>query len=995
MKYSNQVNAAQLYTSPPYIRYFNLMIRISILFFFLLFSTVKLFAQNQPTQNTPPPLPVREISGIVKDSTDLGVIGATVSLTSIKDTLKTSTNSDGIFVFKNVKSATYTILVQSIGYRPSAPMRYKQNDAIPRIVMDPILLKEQKNTLNEVVISGTPSITYKTDTVEYKASDYIVRANSTVDELLKKMEGMEVGNDGSLVHQGQNVTKAKLNGKEYQGGDIATAIKNLPAEIVDKIQIVDDYGDQAARTGIKDGDPEKVLNITTRTDKSVGNMANIFVGAGNNDRYEAGIFGTRINGNQTIGVNGRFSNTVNGVASSGDNSNNSGGGGGGGGGRGGQGGQNTQNSGGSGSGGTTTSGRGSFSIRDKIGKKIELNLNYDYTSSNVKSLNDSYSVSPTRQRIQVIENGVPIMKDTTYYTFANSLSNGENLNKSHNFRAEIEINLDSNNFLRAVPTLRYSSANNTRFSDIKQTGFYHQNRKGTNISKNTRPQLGASVFYQHIFKKPRRNLSLQVDANSNNLDQEQEQDTKIIYFLNEAETETRDSAVNRIVARKNLQSNYRGSFTFAEPLTANTQLELNAQVNYNGYDNTATTQNIINGNPSGIIDSLSNIYDYSFTQGRIALNYRYGLSNMSKVRFSLGITAIPSLLSGTKVSLGTTTNRSSFNMVPIARFEYLWSRQHKMSINYYGNAIEPTFDQIQPVRDVTNPQNPIVGNPNLVASFQHTVRAGYDNYIANSKLNYSLNVNGSLTDNSVIRNNVQIIDQILTNQATSKKDTIYITETRFLNTSGAYKVNGNYSISKQLNDRRYNLSLSGSASYDHRISMSASQKNINTVMTFIERFGPRINPNDWFEINPNVSYNYTKSTNTLPGFRDTKTNTLALNLDGRMYFLNSWLFGYSASKNYVSGIDANVTSNPFVVNAYIEKEFFNRRGRVTFQAFDILNQNNFVSRDNSEDGGYTDTKSNALSRYFMLRLSMRLQKWTGAQGRGGRQIMRRGDGSFM
>lgn len=990
MKYSNQVNAAQLYTSPPYIRYFSLMIRISIIFLFLLFSTVKLFAQNQPTQNTPPPLPVREISGIVKDSTDLGVIGATVSLTSSKDTLKTSTNSDGIFVFKNVKSATYTILVQSIGYRSSAPMRYKQNDAIPRIVMDPILLKEQKNTLNEVVISGTPSITYKTDTVEYKASDYIVRANSTVDELLKKMEGMEVGNDGSLVHQGQNVTKAKLNGKEYQGGDIATAIKNLPAEIVDKIQIVDDYGDQAARTGIKDGDPEKVLNITTRTDKSVGNMANIFVGAGNDDRYEAGIFGTRINGNQTIGVNGRFSNTVNGVASSGDNSNNGGGGG-----RGGQGGQNNQSSGSSGSGGTTTSGRGSFSIRDKIGKKVELNLNYDYTSSNVKSLNDSYSVSPTRQRIRVIENGVPIMKDTTYYTFANSLSNGETLNKSHNFRAEIEINLDSNNFLRAVPTLRYSSTNNTRLSDVKQTGFYHQNREGTNISKNTRPQLGASVFYQHIFKKPRRNLSLQVDANSNNLDQEQEQDTKIIYFLNEAETETRDSAVNRIVARKNLQSNYRGSFTFAEPLTANTQLELNAQVNYNGYDNTATTQNIINGNPSGIIDSLSNIYDYSFTQGRIALNYRYGLSNMSKVRFSLGITAIPSLLSGTKVSLGTTTNRSSFNMVPIARFEYLLSRVHKMSINYSGNAIEPTFDQIQPVRDVTNPQNPIVGNPNLVASFQHTVRAGYDNYIANSKLNYSLNVNGSLTDNSVIRNNVQIIDQILTNPVSSKKDTIYITETRFLNTSGAYKVNGNYSISKQLSDRRYNLSLSGSASYDHRISMSASQKNINTVMTFIERFGPRINPNDWFEINPNVSYNYTKSTNTLPGFRDTKTNTLALNLDGRMYFLNSWLFGYSASKNYVSGIDANVTSNPFVVNAYIEKEFFNRRGRVTFQAFDILNQNNFVSRDNSEDGGYTDTKSNALSRYFMLRLSMRLQKWTGAQGRGGRQIMRRGDGSFM
>ncbi len=957
----------------------NLKLPLVILLTTFSFTTAS--AQQEPSQKPAqaPPLPTRQISGIVKDSTDLGVIGATVSLTSDKDTLKTATNSDGIFVFKNVKSATYTIVVQSIGYAKSPVMRFKQNDMIPRIVMDPIVLKEENNTLNTVVINGTPSITYKTDTVEYKASDYVVRANSTVDELLKKMEGMEVGNDGTLIHQGQNVAKAKLNGKEYLGGDIANAIKNLPAEIVDKIQIVDDYGDQAARTGIKDGDPEKILNITTRTDKSVGNMANMSAGAGNNERYEAGLFGTRVNGNQTIGVNGRYNNTVNGVAG-GDNN--------GGGGRN-QGGQNNnnQNANSSASGGTTTSGNGSFSIRDKVGKKIEYNLNYDYRTTNTNSINDSYSVTPTIVRDTVTG------ESTSYETNALSLIKSDDINKSHNFRAEIEIDLDSNNFLRFIPTFRYSSISSTSASDIRQTGFLHQNRNGVNRSTNTRPQIGGSVFYQHIFEKPRRNLSFQADLNSNDQDQEREQDTKILYFLNETESEVKDSTVNRIIARKNLQANYRGSLTYVEPLTTNTQIELNAQVNYNGYDNSATTRNVINGGLSQIIDSLSNIYDYSFTQGRIALNYRYGLSSASKIRFSLGITAVPSLLSGTKVSLGTTTSRSSFNMIPIARFEYLWSRQHRISVNYSGNAIEPTFDQIQPVRDVTNPQNPIVGNPNLRATFQHSVRAAYDNYIANSKLNYSVNLNASLTDNSVVRNNVQIIDQSIVVEPGQKP--VFINETRFLNRNGVYKISGNYSVNKQLSDRKYNLALSGSASYDHRLSMYDSQQNINTLVTLIERFGPRINPNEWFEINPYVSYNYTKSDNSMPKFIDTKTNTLAFNVDGRVYFLNSWLLGYSASKNYVSGINANVTSNPFVVNAYLEKELFNRRGRITFQAFDILNQNNFINRDVSEDGGYTDTKSNALSRYFMLRLSMRLQKWTGAKGRGGRGIMRRGDGSFM
>lgn len=927
------------------------------------------YAQNPQRNAPPPPVTTREISGIVKDSLDLGIPGVTVRLTSDKDTLVTSTNSDGIFVIKNVKSATYTLSLSMMSYKPFVG-KFKQNDATPRIVMDPIILKSEANTLNEVVINGTPSITYKTDTVEYKASDYIVRKNATVDELLKKMEGMEVGNDGSVTHNGETLTKAKLNGKEYLNGDIANAIKNLPAEIVDKIQVVDDYGDQAARTGIKDGDPEKILNITTRTDKSVGNLVRLNGAAGNNDRYEAGAFGTRINGNQQIGLNGNFRNTVNGVAGSDNGGRGQGGGGG--------------NSNG-GSGGTTSAGNASFSIRDKIGKKIEYNLNYGFSESDVKSLNSSFSESVTN----IKRNSAPDSLVKTFSTRGNS-SNVDT--KSHNLRAQIEINIDSNNFLRIAPTFSYNSSTNSRADSLYQKGFRHQNQIGANSSSNTRPRLGGLVFYNHLFANKRRNFSIQGEINRNDQDAEQEQETKLRYFLNEAETIIKDSLVNRIIARKNLQTNYRGSFTYVEPLTVNTQLEVNAQVNYNGYDNTATTRNVNAGGVSQVIDSLSNIYDYSFTQARFALNYRYGMSNLSKVRFSAGLTAVPALLSGTKVSLGTTTRRSSFNLIPIARFEYLWSRQHRIAVNYSGSAVEPTFDQIQPVRDVTNPQNPIIGNPALKATFVHNIRSEYNNYIANSKLNYSVNMNFSFTDNAVIRNSTNIIDPNIVVQP--GQSPVRITETRFQNINGVYRIGGNYAINKQLDNRKYNLALSGSASYDHRISMSNGEMNINTVKTFIERFGPRINPTEWFEINPYVSYNSTKSVNTLLK-NENQTNTLALNVDGKIYMWETWLFGYSASKNFVSGINASITSNPFVANAYIEKEIFDRKGKITFQAFDILNQNNFVNREINLDGGYTDTKSNALSRYFMIRLSMRLQKWTGARPRNGRPIMRRGDGSFM
>ncbi|MEJ2879884.1 outer membrane beta-barrel protein [Pedobacter sp. GR22-6] len=935
--------------------YFSKALKLAVLLCVMIIGAQNSFAQ-QPAKTPPPPLPSREVSGIVKDSTDLGVIGATVSLTSDKDTLKTSTNNDGIFVFKNVKSATYTIVVQSIGYTTTAPMRFKQNDLLPRIVMDPIMMKEEKNTLNTVVINGTPSITYKTDTVEYKASDYVVRKNASVDELLKKMEGMEVGTDGSLVHNGESVLRAKVNGKEFLGGDVANAIKNLPAEIVDKIQIVDDYGDQAARTGVKDGDPQKILNITTRTDKSVGNIVRLNGSAGNNDRYEAGINGTRINQNQTIGVDAKYRNTVNGV-------------------------------GGGGTGGTTTTGEASFSIRDKIGKKVNYNVNYKYDSRDELNLTSSFSKSVTNLR-----NILKLSYDSLVNTFTTRGSRRNNDSRGHNFRAEIEIDLDSNDYMSFKPSINFSSSSNNSVDTSYQTGYRHQYQIGANSSSNKSPQLGMVIGYQHRFDKPRRNFFAEGEVRTNNRDNDSDQDIAIRYFLNEDESAFRDSLVYRLRLNKNLSTTYRGSMTYVEPLGTNTQVELNAQINYNGYDNNATTRNRVNGGVSRVIDSLSNIFNYSFTQARFALNFRYGMSSTSRIRFSAGITAVPALLSGTKVSLGTTTRRTSFNMIPIARMEYLWSRQHKISLNYSGNASEPTFDQIQPVRDVTNPNNPVIGNPDLKARFVHTIRSEYNNYIANAKLNYSVNVNASFNQNDVISSSIDIIDPnvpVLPGQTP-----VRIRETRFINMDGVYRIGGNYNISKQLSNRKYNLAFSGSANYNHRITMNNGEQNINVVKNFRESFGPRMNPTDWFEINPYISYNQETSENSVLK-NQSETNTLAFNVDGRVFFLKSWIFSYEARKNYVSGINANITNNPFVINATLEKELFDRRGKVTLQAFDVLNQNNFVNRDVNDSGGYTDTKSNAISRFFMVGLTVRLQKWSGAQGRGGRDIRRRGDGSFM
>ena len=935
---------------------------IIISFFFITLTVQQLQAQGLPGQPKAPgaALPLREVSGFVKDTTDTGIPNATIKLVSNQDTLSTHTNEDGVFKFLNIKSSSYTLSISSIGYKTFVG-RYKQSDAVNRIVMDPITLEPETNMLNEVMVNGKPRIVYKVDTVEYTASNYIVREHATIDELLKKMEGMDVSSKGTLYHEGKEVTKAKINGKTYLDGDISTTIKNLPAEIVEKIQIVNDYGDQAARTGIKDGDPKKVLNIVTKVEKSVGNSANIKGGVGNNERYDGAIFATRLNGDRNIGFNTKIENTVNGVNNTtGDNNigligigfgnslNNSG--------------LNTTK----GSGGMSNTGSTIFSFNDKFNKNTNINTNYSYNFNNTNNTNSSVA--------------------KIFSSFGTTLTANESsdayINKTHNLSIEVETDLDKYNFLRVKPTLNFSANSGNNQATILQQGLIHQGQNINNINSNKRPTLGADIFYQHYFMKPRRNFSIQISFNNANLKEKEEANSNIIYYQNNSDIILKDSVVNFLIDRKKVTSNYRGSMTYVEPLSTNTQLEFNTQVNYNGYDNNATTSNLFSNGNSLIVDSLSNIYNYSFTQARLAINYRYGIA-ASKFSFSLGLTAIPSVLNGTMVSSSTTTHRNNFNLIPITRLQYAWSSSHSIQLNYYGNPNEPTFNQIQPIRDVSNPQNPVIGNPNLKVAFNHSINSNYSNYIANKQLGYTVNLNATFVESAIIRNTVQITDSY-----NSLKN-----ETRFENINGVYRFGGNYNINKQLNSWRYVLAYSGNISNNHLVSLSNNFKNVTSTWYFGQKFGPKINPTDWLEINPSMTYSITKSNNTLPTSIVSKNKILALNIEGKLILWESWIFGYNASKNYLSGINANISNNPFVINSYLQKRLWRNKAVLSLEAFDILNQNNFINRSFTEQS-IIDTKSNILSRYLIMRFTVNLQKWTSYKEKSGKPITRRGDGGF-
>jgi hypothetical protein len=290
------------------------------------------------------------------------------------------------------------------------------------------------------------------------------------------------------------------------------------------------------------------------------------------------------------------------------------------------------------------------------------------------------------------------------------------------------------------------------------------------------------------------------------------------------------------------------------------------------------------------------------------------------------------------------------------------------------------------VPDYSNPQNPVFGNPALKPAFTHTIRLIYNNYMPDSKTNLSGTITTSITQNEVVSNIIQVEQPELHN---------LLNETYYTNLDGNYNVQGNYNISQQLDDRVVNLALNGTASFGHAIAMSNDKENLVTGWHFNERFGPRIDPDSWYEVNPYVSYDVNRSLNTLPGAFNSDIKTTALAIDGRFFFLDTWRIGYSASKNFIDGISANITKNPFVVNTYFEKEFFKKKnGILRVSVFDLLHQNNFINRVITPTS-ITDTRTNALSRYVLVSFVINLQKWSGSPRRNGKPMQRRGDGSFI
>lgn len=924
-----------------------------LLFVFLLACVLKVQAQSGPGGK------ILSVRGTVRDSLQRPVPGVVVSLIAGRDTLRTSSDTEGLFKFSRVSSKTFALHLSSIGYK-KLDRSFSFGDAGEAVVIPPIVLSESVTELDEVKIRLKHGIKFREDTTEYHAGDYQVRPNDAVGKLLRVMEGMDVDNNkGTLKYQGKAVSTVRINGKEYAASDMAQVLKSLPADIVDKIQIIDDYGDMARLTGIREGEATKVLNITTRTDRSVGATLYSSVSYGNNNNLLGSLFLQNFNANRQLGLSGSFSNShfraYDIPASFGSDRPSE-------------------------PGYSRSLGPG-INFRDQLSKNIQLTLNYAYSDNSNRNSNNSYGQNNTTLGVN------------NFIDQSKSFSG----NKSHNLNAQLDYKIDTNNTLQV--TLGFTESEGTNNADSYRrninkytTGFEHQEIEALNGGKSKSPNLRLTSMFVHKFRKKDRLFSVQYALG--NVSDESENEGKNTFRFYADSTRNllvSDSAAHIIATRNNESDTHRLNVNYTEPLSKSSRIEILARYDYRGNDSRAISDSVMADGTRFELSRLSNVFRYEQEQFSTGLNYRYKTKSLN---LALGASLLRTSLSGRRQDRqqGRDLDASirDTRIIPSFRASYGKTQSERLTLNYRASSSMPQFSQIQPFVDLTDANNVVIGNPDLKPSFSHVIDLSYNRFMKTG-MGIGLNVSYSYEQDQIQSNIIQRLQTINQGGASISRS---INETRFVNVSGADMISLGYNLSKGWK-QKYNLNYGGQFGRNVNMAMSNDVLYKSKGWRVQQNLSANMSPVKNLDIFPSFSYSLNHTSSELQNaIRSTIHNYLFM-LDVSAYLFESYRLNMTMNKSITRGYEQLGNPSPLLLGAGFYKEFFKKRSlTLGLNVNDLLNQNNSIQQSQTA-AGYTNTLSANQGRTVTFSLGVNLQRWGGTPKRKGKTLQRRGDGSFI
>ncbi|MDR1543718.1 MAG: outer membrane beta-barrel protein [Prevotellaceae bacterium] len=880
------------------------------------------------------------ISSTVFDgATNTVVEGASVRLLNVADSAIINgviTNSEGKFELNNVNSGIYLLEISFFSYKTILEKIEIQTE---NLTLKPFYLQEDAQVLNEIVVKGqSAQMIIKGDTIEFNANAFKLGENSVVEDLLKKLPGVEITSDGKILVNGQEVKKIRVDGKKFFDGDAEMATKNIPAEMVEKVQVIDQKSEMAQLTGFEDDDTERIINLTFKESKKKGIFGNLNGGIGadmkkNPDlRYDGNGFLNFINNNtQTAIIAG--ANNINNTRSTR--------------GRGSFGGGN----------GITTSQNIGITNSTYINPKLTIggDLMFSHSQNNTESTSEKENFL-TRNNFK-------------YSTITNSLSDHYSING----RFELEFKRDSFNTFIFQPNIGYSYSTidtHENFGIIVGNDTASNGKTDNFSTANNRN--GALIFTYNRKSQKRRGRTFTMRLNGG-LTFSDDLSTNISQKLDNQGIITDDINQQSNQISQKYSSDIR--ISYVEPLwNVRNLLELVGGFRSN-YTYSDKKQYNFDGNYYSIFNKdYSNKIKNNFLSEIFELNYRL---TQAKYNLTLGIHVEPSQTQNF-VTYGNDSTRNFYNhtinYAPTARFQYNFGKKHTFRLNYRGRTTQPSVNQLQPVKNNANLMNETVGNPLLNPAFSHNIMMNYSRFNEKNLSSLNLDLMAAATQNALVSNSIfdssgkqynQTVNAnvipfnlnfgILYNIAVFKRKLNINTTTRvsYARIYGYTKKNFT-----QINDLSNlplgDLSATDNSSVQEQLSLSYSH--------------------DIFELGAKGTFRYTNTYNDISNetaniFDYTATGNFILRLPKNFTFSTD--INYTVRQGY-----ANFDRNELIWNASLDKGFLKNQLILSLKAFDILHQKQNI-RQVVGDNYMQYTTTNTLQSYFLVVLAWKISKFSG------------------
>lgn len=905
------------------------------------------------------------IKGIVTDSSSAPLQYATVLLLSPKDSSLVNfgrTNDKGIFELKNLNPTNYLFKITYIGHQPFFKL-IVPGEAMG-IDLGTIKLQAVSKELAEITVKGDKApVSIKGDTVEFNAGSFRVKPNGVVEDLLKKLPGVEVEKDGTIKAQGETVRRITVDGKEFFGRDPKMATKNLPADAIDKVQVYDKRSDQADFTGIDDGQRSKNINLKLKEDRKKGAFGNITAGVGLDERYAGRLSINRFNKDKQLSVLA-MANNVNQQGFSIDDYMNF-----------------------SGDLMRMMSGRGGqvrFQINGDNDGGLPLNfgnrqngfvrnwaggLNFNNPINKKTEINGSYMFNNINQIIDKNVNRQNFLPNGDSYTSLQKNSQNT-LNDNHRLNFTLDQKIDSMNSLKWSSYINYNRTNANTYSNS-------QSRSSSNVLENegTRNYGGSSdglsvnsdLLLRHKFHKKGRTLSANLSFQVNNTDSNGDLAALNKYYTDG--TLTREESIRQNNVRRSDRMNYGLNASYTEPLGKRKYLEVNYALQKNDYLSDATVNDIKDGIPT-YNSQLSNKFESNFIYNRLGANFRLV---QKKYNFSTGLSFQHANLRGKMLLLDDDISRTFQNVLPNLHFNYDFQQSQHLRFDYETNFQEPNINQLAPITDNRDPLNIYVGNPNLKPEYSHRFGLNYNSFNQLSFTNFFAAANLVYTTNKI--NNAQEISPtfVQTSQPVNVKDD--------------YLLTGNLNYGFRIRPIKLRVDLGERMMMNRGINFVNKQEN--RTKGFQASTSLRLSyQQDNFDasLEGRMSYNQTHYSVNKQMNQEYFNNIFSADVNwtitkGLVFATD---FDYNVYSGLTGGFNQKIPLWAMSVSTFFLK---NKRGELKLSVNDLLNRNTGISRT-AQLNFVQDERTTTLGRYFLLSFTYALKGINPAQ-RGGVRIIQR------